>query len=749
MSGTTFIQVILPLRLDWIPFYRLPQNDGSVRVGDKVKVEFSGRNYIGVISGIFGQLPAGLEESKVKDILGIEEKMARIRPEELRLWMQIADYYMCSIGEVFRTVCPAKKLDREAIEQRKKQRIEMRAEKLRGMIERARTENTRARYKAELAAILGNPESANSNNPNTNNNPETNTNNPNNPGASDNSGALGEPGIVLSGEQERAYGEICEAFREKKAVLLDGVTGSGKTEIYMKLAAEVMDEGLNVLYLVPEIALSRQLEQRLEKVFGERLMVFHSHETQARRGRVASLVAERPDGKSYIVLGTRSALFLPHHELGLIIIDEEHDSSYKQDSPAPRYNGRDVAAMMASIQGASLIMGSATPSLESIYNCSTGRYKRVELKERYHGESDVEVEIIDTRAEWRKRGMHGCFSRKLIASINETLAEGRQAMILRERRSYSPAVHCPNCGDIPKCPRCNISLSLHKGPSGERLLCHHCGNSYAWDGKCKICGTEMEGMGAGTQKVWEEACELFPEARIARLDSDVCRSSAEEERIIREFAEGKIDILVGTRILSKGFDFEGLGLVAVIQADALLAAQDFRADEKACQLLEQFKGRCARRGGHGLFIIQCSKPDHPVLGLLQNGGSNDFLVPERRQFGYPPYTRLIVLRLKDRFADRAERCATALIQYIYMALGELGEREVDMGAGVRSRSVSIVGPYMPPRETEDGKHIREVRISLAKTKELVAEKRLIHNAINEYIRKSRYDGEIIIDVDPA
>lgn len=728
MSGTTFIQVILPLRLDWIPFYRLPQNDGSVRVGDKVKVEFSGRNYIGVISGIFGQLPAGLEESKVKDILGIEEKMARIRPEELRLWMQIADYYMCSIGEVFRTVCPAKKLDREAIEQRKKQRIEMRAEKLRGMIERARTENTRARYKAELAAILGIPE---------------------NSGIPGNSSALGESGIVLSGEQERAYGEICEAFREKKAVLLDGVTGSGKTEIYMKLAAEVMDEGLNVLYLVPEIALSRQLEQRLEKVFGERLLVFHSHETQARRGRVASLVAERPDGKSYIVLGTRSALFLPHHELGLIIIDEEHDSSYKQDSPAPRYNGRDVAAMMASIQGASLIMGSATPSLESIYNCKTGRYKRVELKERYHGESEVEVEIIDTRAEWRKRGMHGCFSRKLIASINETLAEGRQAMILRERRSYSPAVHCPNCGDIPKCPRCNISLSLHKGPSGERLLCHHCGNSYAWDGKCKICGTEMEGMGAGTQKVWEEACELFPEARIARLDSDVCRSSAEEERIIREFAEGNIDILVGTRILSKGFDFEGLGLVAVIQADALLAAQDFRADEKACQLLEQFKGRCARRGGHGLFIIQCSKPDHPVLGLLQNGGSNDFLVPERRQFGYPPYTRLIVLRLKDRFADRAERCATALIQYIYMALGELGEREVDMGAGVRSRSVSIVGPYMPPRETEDGKHIREVRISLAKTKELVAEKRLIHNAINEYIRKSRYDGEIIIDVDPA
>lgn len=728
MSGTTFIQVILPLRLDWIPFYRLPQNDGSVRVGDKVKVEFSGRNYIGVISGIFGQLPAGLEESKVKDILGIEDKMARIRPEELKLWMQIADYYMCSIGEVFRTVCPAKKLDREAIEQRKKQRIEMRAEKLRGMIERARTENTRARYKAELAAILGIPE---------------------NSGIPGNSGALRNSGIVLSGEQERAYGEICEAFREKKAVLLDGVTGSGKTEIYMKLAAEVMDEGLNVLYLVPEIALSRQLEQRLEKVFGERLMVFHSHETQARRGRVASLVAERPDGKSYIVLGTRSALFLPHHELGLIIIDEEHDSSYKQDSPAPRYNGRDVAAMMASIQGASLIMGSATPSLESIYNCKTGRYKRVELKERYHGESEVEVEIIDTRAEWRKRGMHGCFSRKLIASINETLAEGRQAMILRERRSYSPAVHCPNCGDIPKCPRCNISLSLHKGPSGERLLCHHCGNSYAWDGKCKICGTEMEGMGAGTQKVWEEACELFPEARIARLDSDVCRSSAEEERIIREFAEGKIDILVGTRILSKGFDFEGLGLVAVIQADALLAAQDFRADEKACQLLEQFKGRCARRGGHGLFIIQCSKPDHPVLGLLQNGGSNDFLVPERRQFGYPPYTRLIVLRLKDRFADRAERCAVALVQYIYMALGELGEREVDLGAGVRSRSVSIVGPYMPPRETEEGKHIREVRISLAKTKELVAEKRLIHNAINEYIRKSRYDGEIIIDVDPA
>ena len=728
MPKAKFIQVILPLRLDWLPFYRIPESDGTARVGDKVRVKFSGREYTGVIAGVFDSLPASMEEAKVKDISGLEEKLARIRPEELQLWMQIADYYMCSLGEVFKTVCPAVKLDREAVELRKRQRLEARAERLRTMIDRARREDTRARYEAELASINSDGIA---------------------PGATCGEALTAGCGIVLSAEQQRAYSEISAAFRQRKPVLLDGVTGSGKTEIYMKLAAELMDEGLNVLYLVPEIALSRQLEQRLERVFGERLMVFHSHESNVQRGRVASLVAERPDGKSYIVLGTRSSLFLPHHELGLIIVDEEHDSSYKQDSPAPRYNGRDVAVMMANIQASSLILGSATPSLESIYNCCTGRYARVELKERYHGESDVELEIIDTRAERRKHGMHGSFSRKLIERINDTLSEGRQVMILRERRSYSPAVQCPRCGDIPKCSRCNISLCLHKTPSGDRLVCHHCGNSYPFDGNCRICGAPVEGIGAGTQKVWEEACALFPEARVERLDSDVSRNAAEEEKIIRGFAEGRIDILVGTQILSKGFDFEKLGLVAVIQADAMLAAQDFRADEKACQLLEQFKGRCARRGGRGLFVIQCSKPDHPVFERLQNGGGSDFLVPERKQFGYPPYFRLIVVRLKDRFADRAERHAAALVQNIYMTLGELGDREVDLGEGIRSRSVSIVGPYTPPREIEDGKHIRELRISLARTKELVAAKRLIHSAINEYIRKSRYEGEIIIDVDPA
>ncbi|MBQ0045073.1 MAG: primosomal protein N' [Bacteroidales bacterium] len=704
-----YVQVILPLKLEWIPFYKVPSHATSIQAGDKVKVRFAGKQYIGVVSKVTGTLPESLPEAKVKEIDEVESSLVRITPETLGLWQKIADYYLCSIGEVYKTAYPASKLDQEAVKARIRDRKDKKVASLKEKIEKARFERTRSKYEEELKAVL----------------------------ESDGEEAPSDPeNIELSVAQQTAYQQIREAFKVRKPVLLDGVTGSGKTEIYEKLALETLDHA-NVLYLVPEIALSRQLEERLRKVFGDRMMVFHSHESVASRGEVASRIAENDvlrDSKGYIVLGTRSALFLPHHDLGLIIIDEEHDGSYKQDSPAPRYNGRDVAVMLAASQkDCGMVLGSATPSLESIYNCTVGRFTHVQLKERYHGAADSEVEIIDTKAERRKRGMMGSFSYKLIVHVNEALAEGSQVILLRSRRSYSPVLQCEECGDIPKCPKCNQPLSLHIG-STERLLCHHCGYSKPHDGKCK-CGGNLIGLGAGTQKIEEEARALWPEAKIARLDSDISADHKAEADIIRSFAKGDIQILIGTQIVSKGFDFEGVSLVAVLQADSMLGVQDFRADEKAFQLLEQFRGRCGRREKKGLFIIQTATPEHPVYSQYMKSEEEETptdirskLLEERLDFHYPPYTRIIDISVNDDNEVRAERMAASLANALFVAL----DKEI------RGGSAEITGPFR-----------NSMSISFAKDRQLGASKDALLRTVREFEKNYHYDGHIVIDVDPA
>ena len=359
-------------------------------------------------------------------------------------------------------------------------------------------------------------------------------------------------GFSLSAAQKEALTSIRDGFSSGKPVLLDGVTGSGKTEIYVSLALDAISKGRNVLYMVPEIAVSRQLEERLKRIFGDMLLTFHSKESSASRVNVAEAMKNR----QYVVLGTRSSIFLPHHDLGVGIVDEEHDSSYKQDAPAPRYNGRDTALMLAKLNRADVVLGSATPSLESLYNCKTGKMAYVRLSERYFGAEDSDVEIIDTIAERRKRGMKGSFSYKLIERINEVLSDGGQILLLRARRAYSPAVQCVSCGDIPRCPHCNVPLSYHRQEGV--LMCHYCGWRTPFDAKCGKCGGALEPVGAGTQKIEEEAAALFPSARIARLDSDTASAAGRENEIIKEFSRKKIDILVGTQIIAKGFDFDGL-----------------------------------------------------------------------------------------------------------------------------------------------------------------------------------------------
>ena len=795
-SERIYISVILPLRLEWEPCYGVPagmegkEGPGkTVTAGDRVLVTFAGKKYIGVVSAT-GIRPE-IEHTRIKDVTETATGLERIGMKEIGLWRQVASYYMCSVGEVYKAAYPMQKISSEGALARRDERIKKRKEavleaavrkllmvKTRQekvirslssaneslqsragqktvLLSKAGKDSVRKKYTSELEkirnSIASNDIAIRSAEKEMERIDKEITELQNrkdsllkNRGTENCSSDMPQkareaviPGFVLTSSQSEALGAIKKAFIHHKTALLKGVTGSGKTEIYITLAAEVMSGGKNVLYLVPEIALSKQLEERLENVFGDSLLTFHSGETMARKAEVSAAVRDitrrqtHETAAPYIVIGTRSALFLPHENLGLIIIDEEHDGSYKQDSPAPRYNGRDTGIMLGAIQSCPVLLGSATPSLESIYNCKTGKYTLIELKQKYHGAEDAGVEIIDTVAERKKRGMRGSLSLKLIFKMEETLGRGEQIIILRSRRSYSPLLQCSECGYIPRCPHCNVSMSYHKSAGKE--ICHFCGYSRPHTGTCPKCGGRLAGLGAGTQKIEEEVAALFPQARTARLDSDAAQDRKYESEVIRKFGRGDIDILIGTQMVTKGFDFGGLTLVAVIGADAMLAQQDFRADEKAVQTLEQFRGRCGRRGHKGTLIIQTCQPEHPVYRLLCSPGniSEDGFLEERRDFGYPPYCRIIDISVKDSFEDRGERMSVKLC-------GRL-----------ESNGFRFTGPYNPIPGTDAGRHVRNIRVTIPKDNMLSRNKTLLQNILTDFQRKENYTGHISVDVDPA
>ena len=939
VTGRIFIQVILPLRLEWEPFYyqeielsesagdasglfsvtstgsvtgkgdsvsvednSVTENGGSVservdsetgkgnpvkkggreqvRVGERVRVNFAGKEYVGVVSveNAGKQAEAIGIVDKVKPIVGMAEGLEPVTQEEIALWRQIAEYYLCTVGEVYKAAYPAQKVEKEVVQARhealkekreeknrakiedKIKRLEERVEKKAEMAAKARKAESRERYLAEkerleeeigllvrrvssmvgelcrtTSSVTGDGGSVTGGGRSVTGDGRSVTGDGgsvNGDGGSvtgdggsvtgDGGSVTGDGGsvtdqrfsmayqpedeavvrrdstietsvktekeIVLSAAQEEAYSKIKEIFVKGKPALLHGVTGSGKTEIYLKLAQETLARGKSVLYLVPEIALSRQLEDRISETFPE-LLVFHSGETMVRKRDVAAALRHCASAKDineyvdvsqntnvkkdsasedtltiksssceaikktnhhgYVVLGTRSAIFLPHRDLGLVIVDEEHDTSYKQDSPAPRYNGRETAIMMAKIFGANVILGSATPSLESLYNCSVGRYGLVTLNKRFYDAADSDIEIIDTIAERRKNGMIGSFSRKLIGHIGKCLGEHRQVLILRERRAYSPIVQCQECGEIPKCRCCNVSLSLHRRADGsERLVCHYCGRVYEYTGKCPKCGGNLKPLGSGTQKIEEETANLFPNARIARLDSDTAQSRKYETDTIRKFSNGEIDILIGTRMVAKGFDFSGLSLVAVLQADSILGQEDYRADERGLQLLEQFRGRCGRRGEKGLFVIQTSQPEHPVYqsmeGQLDGNGTMARFLGERKMFGYPPYSRVIGVIVKDYNQARVDLLSRELAEAIRGALGA----RLSFAPGVQN-SPDVIGPYSPAIDKISNQNIRQIRVLLPKDRSLVRNKETLAAAVERFEKEKKYSGHIALDVDPA
>ena len=757
----------------------------QVRVGDRVRVNFAGKEYVGVVS----MADAGKQAEemgivdKVKPILGMAEGLEPVTKEEIELWRQIAEYYLCTVGEVYKAAYPAQKVEKEVVQARQEalkvereeknrtkiadkiKRLEERAEKKAELAAKARKSESRERYLAEKEMLEGEigllvrkltstvGELCRTTGSVTGYGDSVTYHQDEEPigGSIIETSEGTEKEISLSAAQEEAYSKIKEIFAKGKPALLHGVTGSGKTEIYLKLAQETLAMGKNVLYLVPEIALSRQLEDRISETFPE-LLVFHSGETMSRKREVATVLrhaGEPAEGKGYVVLGTRSAIFLPHKNLGLVIVDEEHDTSYKQDSPAPRYNGRETAIMMAKIFGANVILGSATPSLESLYNCSVGRYGLVTLNKRFYDAADSDIEIIDTIAERRKNGMIGNFSRKLIEHIGKCLGEHRQVLILRERRAYSPIVQCQECGDIPKCRCCNVSLSLHRRADGsERLVCHYCGRVYEYTGKCHKCGGELKPLGSGTQKIEEEASKLFPDARIARLDSDTAQSRKYETDTIRKFSNGEIDILIGTRMVAKGFDFSGLSLVAVLQADSILGQEDYRADERGLQLLEQFRGRCGRRGEKGLFVIQTSQPEHPVYqsidGKLDENGTMARFLGERKLFGYPPYSRVIGVVIKDYNQARVDLLSRDLGEYLRGALAV----KVSLAPGVQN-GPNVIGPYSPAIDKISNQNIRQIRVLLPKDRSLARNKETLAAAVERFEKEKKYSGHIALDVDPA
>ncbi len=484
------------------------------------------------------------------------------------------------------------------------------------------------------------------------------------------SGNKGSDPAPLSEVQKRALAEVRTNMREKGVTLLHGVTGSGKTEIYTHLIRQALDAGKQVLYLVPEISLTTQLTDRLRKVFGDKLLVYHSKFTDNERVELYKKIAYSHE--PMVVLGVRSSVLLPFRMLGMVIVDEEHESSYKQFDPAPRYNARDAAIMLATMHGAKVLLGSATPSIETFYKAVNGKYGLVRLLERYGDAQLPEVQIVDMRQERKKKSVRGILSDKLRLATEFTLAKGNQVIMFQNRRGFAPVVICRQCGWSPKCDNCDVSLVYHK--QSNMMRCHYCGFTRQLPTLCPVCGqNELEVYGYGTERVAEEMHHAFPDRRVVRMDLDTTRNKESQQEIIEEFANKETDILVGTQMVSKGLDFEGVKLVGVLNADTLLNFPDFRSNERAFNMLEQVAGRAGRKGEAGKVMIQTTKGEEEVLKYVVKHDYDGYYAAEiadREKYGYPPFTKVIMINLKHKDAALADRGAVVLASALRNVFGE-------------------------------------------------------------------------------
>ena len=721
-----YADIVLPL---YQPLYTFAVADGAeVSAGDAVAVQFGARTvYTGIVWRVHNRRP------DVKNVKTLGRRLydrPLLSPEQMRFWEWMADYYMCTLGEVMRFALPAmikpKGADEESFakdEFRRRtalfavaareasdeelEQLRRRAPKQAELLSRVVCEGAVARSACSDAALS----------------------------------ALLKKGLLRTEEREVTAGEASEfaskmprltaaqlcavedirtGWQTKPAVLLQGVAGSGKTEIYMHLAGEVLAEGGDVLLLVPEIALTTQLVERVRSVFGERTVAYHSKLTAHRRTETYLRLNSSAGGT--IVVGARSSLFLPLRNLRLVIVDEEHDSSYRQTEPPPRYHGRDAALMLAHICGARTLLGSATPSLESYVRAYAGKYGRAMLTERFGGGEAPHIIISDTMRAVKRGERRSHFNKILTDKIAERLEAGEQVLLFQNRRGYSPYTSCSHCGRTIRCPHCNVTMSLH---GGNRLVCHYCGRREPKPVRCPACSSgEIVPMGFGTEKIEAEIAALFPEARVLRLDRDSAPSQAAFSRILDSFARGEADILVGTQIITKGLDFDRVTLTAVLNADNLLNAPDFRAGERAFQTLMQFAGRGGRRNVRGELIIQTSEPEHPVVQLasrLDYEGMARQQLAERRMFSYPPYARIISISVRHPEAAVLRRAAD------------------ELAAALRARfSKRVFGPSVPPAERVRNDFVAELLLKIESGASFSRARMLLRETIDAVSRQPHY-----------
>ena len=536
----------------------------------------------------------------------------------------------------------------------------------------------------------------------------------------------------LNEHQQRAYHSILENFQSKNVCLLHGVTASGKTEVYIHLIEETIRQGKQVLYLLPEIALTAQITERLQRVFGSRLGIYHSKFPDAERVEIWQ--KQLSEAGYDIILGVRSSVFLPFRNLGLVIVDEEHENTYKQQDPAPRYHARNAAIVLASMYGAKTLLGTATPSVETWHNATSGKYGLVELKERYKEIQLPEIIPVDIKELHRKKMMNGPFSPLLLQYIREALEQKEQVILFQNRRGFAPMIECNTCGWVPKCKNCDVSLTYHKGLN--QLTCHYCGYTYQLPRICPACeGTDLRNRGFGTEKIEDDIKALFPDARVARMDLDTTRTRTAYERIISDFQQGKTDILIGTQMVSKGLDFDHVSIVGILNADTMLNYPDFRAYERAFQLMAQVAGRAGRKNKRGRVVLQTKSIDHPIIPQVI---ANDYeamvggQLAERQMFHYPPSYRLVYVYLKNRNETLLDLMAQTMAAKLRTVFGN-----------------RVLGPDKPPVARVQTLFIRKIVLKIETNAPMARARELLVQVQKEMVAEDRFKSLIVYyDVDP-
>lgn len=745
-----YADVILPLPLDGMFTYSIPAHmQESMQVGMRIRVPFGkSKTYIAIVAHLHNERPSGYQ---VKEILELIDQQPVLLPQQLKQWQWISNYYMSPIGEVYKAALPGGMKAEDGYKARTELYITLapsfQSEQGRHIaLEMLRKAQRQLEVMHVYLEMTANGEEVTR---------ESLLNSSHNTLATIN--ALIKRGILTTYErevarlnhggephpehikqlneaQQDAFNQIQFQFLKKQVVLLHGVTSSGKTEIYIHLIQQALERKQQVLYLVPEIALTVQMMNRLRKVFGNQLGIYHSKYSDAERVEIWQ--KQLSDNPYDIILGARSAVFLPFQRLGLVIVDEEHETSYKQQDPMPRYHARDVAIMMAApIREARVLLGTATPSMESYYNTQTGKYGLVELKQRYQGIELPEIQIVDTKALQHRKLMNGPFSPILLSRVREALEHGEQAILFQNRRGYSPMVECRQCGWVPRCQHCDVSLTLHRNTN--ELVCHYCGATYSIPTSCPSCESkELQARGFGTEKIEDAILAIFPEARVARMDLDTTRSRNAYERIIDDFAAGRTNILIGTQMISKGLDFDRVSVVGILNADTMLNYPDFRAYEHAFMMMAQVSGRAGRKGKRGLVILQTKQPDLPLIHQVVRNDYVSFYnsqVLERREFHYPPFYRLINIYLRHKDNNLVESAANVLGNRLRQWFG-----------------IRLLGPDRPSIAKVKQQNIRKLVLKLENGIDIKKVREYLLLAQSQLLADRRYTSiQMYFDADPV